>query len=184
MGQARTTRPADAGEGWTLRVEAGVRQSEGPAGVPSGTTVCVADLFFNVPARLKFLKSDASERSHLFRAAEDAALSNPGVSWRVSSESKEAWALPAVSEDRWADRLAALWGEERAGGMKEIATRENYVSVEHLKRYTTLGMGTDQGRTSNVNGLAVLAELTGRSISEVGTTSFRPMFSAVRKLSP
>lgn len=124
-----TTRPADAGEGWTLRVEAGVRQSEGPAGVPPGTTVSVADLFFNVPARLKFLKSDASERSHLFRAAEDAALSNPGVSWRVSSEGKEAWALPAVSEDRWADRLAALWGEERAGGMKEIATHQSFLTL-------------------------------------------------------
>lgn len=62
----------------------------------------------------------------------------------------------------------------------EIAARENYVSIEHLKRYTTLGMGTDQGRTSNVNGLAVMAELTGRTIAEVGATTFRPMFSAVR----
>src|SRR5690606_11120814 len=61
----------------------------------------------------------------------------------------------------------------------EIATRENYVSVEHLKRYTTLGMGTDQGRTSNVNGLAMLAALTGRSIAEVGITTFRPMVSAI-----
>ncbi|MDQ2067791.1 2Fe-2S iron-sulfur cluster-binding protein [Xinfangfangia sp. CPCC 101601] len=62
----------------------------------------------------------------------------------------------------------------------EIAVRENYVSVEHLKRYTTLGMGTDQGRTSNVNGLAMLAHLTGREISEVGITTFRPMVSAIR----
>ena len=57
---------------------------------------------------------------------------------------------------------------------------ENYVSVEHLKRYTTLGMGTDQGRTSNINGLAILAQVTGRQISDVGTTTFRPPYTATR----
>jgi len=62
----------------------------------------------------------------------------------------------------------------------ELAARENYVSVEHLKRYTTLGMGTDQGRTSNVNGLALVAGLTGRAIEAVGTTTFRPPYTAVR----
>jgi sarcosine oxidase subunit alpha len=62
----------------------------------------------------------------------------------------------------------------------ELAVREGYVSVEHLKRYTTLGMGTDQGRTSNINGLAILAGLTGRDIGAVGTTTFRPPYTAVR----
>ena len=61
----------------------------------------------------------------------------------------------------------------------ELASREGYVSVEHLKRYTTLGMGTDQGRTSNINGLAIMAGLGGRDITEVGTTTFRPPYSAV-----
>ena len=56
----------------------------------------------------------------------------------------------------------------------ELAAREGFRSVEHLKRYTTLGMGTDQGKTSSVNGLAILAALTGRDIPEVGSTAFRP----------
>lgn len=60
-----------------------------------------------------------------------------------------------------------------------LAAREGFSSVEHLKRYTTLGMGTDQGRTSNVNGLAILASVTGRSIPEVGTTVFRPPYTPV-----
>jgi sarcosine oxidase subunit alpha len=60
-----------------------------------------------------------------------------------------------------------------------IAAAENYVSVEHLKRYTTLGMGVDQGKTSNVNGLAVMGALTGRSPGEVGTTKFRPPYTPV-----
>ncbi|HUG62171.1 MAG TPA: glycine cleavage T C-terminal barrel domain-containing protein, partial [Methylomirabilota bacterium] len=55
-----------------------------------------------------------------------------------------------------------------------LAAREGYVSVEHLKRYTTLGMATDQGRTSNLNGLAILAELTGRGIPETGIVTSRP----------
>jgi sarcosine oxidase subunit alpha len=54
-----------------------------------------------------------------------------------------------------------------------LAAREAFVSVEHLKRYTTLGMAPDQGKTSNVNALAIMAGLTGRSIPETGTTRFR-----------
>ncbi len=60
-----------------------------------------------------------------------------------------------------------------------LAVRENYRSVEHLKRYTTTGMGTDQGKTSNVNALVLLGEHTGRSAPEVGTTRFRPPFAPV-----
>ncbi len=61
----------------------------------------------------------------------------------------------------------------------ELAEREGFRSVEHLKRYTTLGMATDQGKTANVNGLAVMAEITERSIPQTGVTTFRPPFSPV-----
>ncbi|MEQ1941156.1 sarcosine oxidase subunit alpha [Mesorhizobium sp. VNQ89] len=57
-----------------------------------------------------------------------------------------------------------------------LAAREGFQSVEHLKRYTTLGMATDQGKNSNVQGLAIMAELTGRSIPETGTTIYRPPY--------
>ena len=55
-----------------------------------------------------------------------------------------------------------------------LAQREGFESVEHLKRYTTLGMATDQGKNSNVTGLAIMAEISGRSIPETGTTVYRP----------
>ena len=61
----------------------------------------------------------------------------------------------------------------------ELAHREGFRPVEHLKRYTTLGMATDQGKTSNLPGLAIMAELTGRSIPQVGTTVFRPPYTPV-----
>lgn len=61
----------------------------------------------------------------------------------------------------------------------KLAHREGYVSVEHLKRYTTMGMATDQGKTSNVNALAIMAGLKNVSIPEVGTTTFRPPYTPV-----
>jgi sarcosine oxidase subunit alpha len=57
--------------------------------------------------------------------------------------------------------------------------KEGFRSVEHMKRYTTLGMATDQGKTSNVNAIAVMAELTGKSIPQTGTTIFRPPYTPV-----
>ena len=59
-----------------------------------------------------------------------------------------------------------------------VAHQENFTAAEHLKRYTTLGMATDQGKTSNLGGLAIMAELTGKTIPEVGTTIFRPPYTA------
>ena len=60
-----------------------------------------------------------------------------------------------------------------------LAHQEGFRAVEHLKRYTTLGMATDQGKTSNIGGLAVMAELTGKPIPEVGTTIYRPPYTPV-----
>ena len=60
-----------------------------------------------------------------------------------------------------------------------LAHQEGFSSVEHVKRYTTLGMATDQGKTSNVIGLAVLADATNKTIPETGTTIFRPPYTPV-----
>ncbi len=60
-----------------------------------------------------------------------------------------------------------------------VARREGFTRVEHLKRYTTLGMATDQGKAGSVIGIAIMAELSGRSIPDTGTTVFRPPFTPV-----
>ena len=60
-----------------------------------------------------------------------------------------------------------------------LAHREGYRSVEHLKRYTTLGMGTDQGKTGNLTGLALMAGLSDQPVAAVGTTTFRPPYVPV-----
>lgn len=60
-----------------------------------------------------------------------------------------------------------------------LAQREGYISPEHTKRYTTLGMGTDQGKTGNMAGLGLMASIRGQNIPEVGVTTFRPPYTPV-----
>ena len=81
---------------------------------------------------------------------------------------------PVKSSGQWVDYLHDVTVSDI-----ELAVRENFTSVEHLKRYTTLGMALDQGKTSNLNALTVLGQLTGRGPGEVGTTTFRPMYQPV-----
>lgn len=95
--------------------------------------------------------------------------------------------LPQAEDAEY--RIAPLWavpGKGRAWldfqndvTVKDVkqAAVENFRSVEHMKRYTTQGMATDQGKNSNVAALAVLADATGRTIPETGTTTFRPPFA-------
>ncbi len=58
-----------------------------------------------------------------------------------------------------------------------LAQREGYISVEHTKRYTTTGMGTDQGKTSNVNALALMSHIHNKPVDEIGHTTFRPPYA-------
>ena len=60
-----------------------------------------------------------------------------------------------------------------------LAAREGYQSIEHVKRYTALGFGTDQGKLGNVNGIAILANALGHDIASTGTTTFRPNYTPI-----
>ncbi len=81
------------------------------------------------------------------------------------------WTVPGATR-AWLDQQNDVTVKD-----VKLAHQENFTSVEHLKRYTTLGMATDQGKTSNMGGLAIMAELTGKPIPEVGTTIFRPPYT-------
>lgn len=85
------------------------------------------------------------------------------------------WEVPAL---RHGKAFVDIQNDVTADDVR-LAHREGYRSVEHLKRYTTLGMGTDQGKTSNINALALMAELTGQTIEDTGTTTFRPPYAPV-----
>ncbi|WP_299133755.1 sarcosine oxidase subunit alpha family protein [uncultured Amaricoccus sp.] len=96
-------------------------------------------------------------------AAEDASVAVPPF-----------WQVRDVKGRAWLDFQNDVTVKDVA-----LAARENFRSVEHMKRYTTLGMATDQGKIANVAGLAILAELTGRAVPETGTTTYRPPYAPV-----
>jgi sarcosine oxidase subunit alpha len=60
-----------------------------------------------------------------------------------------------------------------------LAVREGFESIEHVKRYTAMGFGTDQGKTGNINGMGIVAQALGKAIPQVGTTTFRPNYTPV-----
>ena len=84
------------------------------------------------------------------------------------------WLMPESKQKAFVD-----FQHDVAASDVALAHREGYRSVEHLKRYTTLGMATDQGRTANVNGLAIMAALTGQGIAATGTTRYRAPYTPV-----
>jgi sarcosine oxidase subunit alpha len=143
-----------------------------PAALPDGLTVAgAANGTFGL-ARCLAEGAEAGRRAATEAGFSAAPIEVPraddeafGIAplWHVSSKQK---AFVDLQNDVTADDIA-------------LAEREGFRSVEHLKRYTTLGMATEQGKTANVNGLAIMATLTGRSIAQTGTTTFRPPFTPV-----
>ncbi len=87
------------------------------------------------------------------------------------------WFVPATGKYNEGNKHFIDFQNDVTVADLELAQREGYESVEHTKRYTTLGMATDQGKTSNLNGLGVLAEASGKSIPEIGITTFRPPYT-------
>ena len=121
-------------------------------------------------ARGGFTLDEALRQGHAAGGGEGAAPNTPAGLFRITAD----WPKPDAPGRRWIDFQSDVTLKDVA-----LAGREGYVSVEHLKRYTTLGMATDQGKTANVNGLAAMAALTGRTIDETGTTTYRPPFVPV-----
>ena len=103
------TRVRGARHGTLIRVEGGVADAPRDAGTPDGTIVEVADLFYNVPARRKFLKSDAAESSQISRVMTQLALANPEAGFTLTSGRRQLLTCPPVAA--FVDRFFQLYGE-------------------------------------------------------------------------
>ncbi|WP_027164511.1 sarcosine oxidase subunit alpha [Mesorhizobium sp. WSM3224] len=110
-------------------------------------------------------------------AARDAGRSGSTGSMPVAND--EAFSLMPVWHVAGKGKAFVDQQHDVTASDVELAQREGFQSVEHLKRYTTLGMATDQGKTSNVAGLAIMAAVSGKSIPETGTTIYRPPYVPV-----
>jgi len=121
------TRETGAAEGVSLTLEAGEFRAMSPAGCPEGTTIIVRDLFFNTPARLKFMKSDRAESSGVASAALRCALSHPEVSVRFIRDGKPEFHTPGDS--RTDSCVYSLFGREITAGLLNAESSDERISV-------------------------------------------------------
>ena len=107
----------------------------------------------------------------------DNKISVPVVLEKKSSEHDKFWCVPLPDGKNY-KRFLDFQNDVAVSDI-QLALREGYRSIEHVKRYTTLGMATDQGKTSNLNGLQLVSEVENKVVPQVGHTTFRPPYTPV-----
>ncbi len=110
----------------------------------------------------------------------DSSASKPEVSESVADEPlKPLWHIPTPQCIGRAPKAFVDMQNDVSAFDIVVAAREGYHSIEHVKRYTALGFGTDQGKLGNINGVGILAKVLGNDISNTGTSTFRPNYTPV-----
>ncbi|MBO4832288.1 MAG: DNA mismatch repair endonuclease MutL [Oscillospiraceae bacterium] len=144
------TRERGCAEGLRLALEGGAVTSKNPAGCPDGTTIIVRDLFYNTPARLKFMKTDRAESSGVAAAALRCALSHPEVSVRYIRDGAEEFHTPG--DGRVDSCVYTLFGRDFAAGMLEAGTSDGDVAVTGYVSTPAAAKGNRTGQYFFVNG--------------------------------
>jgi DNA mismatch repair protein MutL len=153
-----TSRSNEAGHAWTIEARDGALGSPSPASHPPGTSVEVRDLFFNVPARRKFLRAESTEYQHVLRMLERLALSRFEVGFCLAHNGKNVWSLPpARTEAERRARVAALCGEEFAAHVIELRH-----ASEHLRLTGWIALPTFSRSQSDLQ----FAFLNGRFVRD------------------
>ncbi|MEM9394540.1 MAG: sarcosine oxidase subunit alpha family protein [Pseudomonadota bacterium] len=125
--------------------------------------------------------TDAAEAGQLAaQRVERPADVQPAVADGPQESAPEpVWMVPSNASAELRSKMFLDYQNDVKVSDVQLAAREGFESVEHAKRYTTLGMATDQGKLSNINGLAVLANALDDAIPNVGTTTFRPPYTPI-----
>ncbi len=122
-----TTRTADSETGRRIVVDGGFVTSNKPVGAPFGTTILIEDLFYNVPARLKFLKSDSTERNQIETLISRYALAYPDIRWELINENKTI--LQTTGNGNYREILSAIYGLDIAKQFIEVELEEEGLSI-------------------------------------------------------
>ena len=157
-----STRAGSSLGGMQIEVAGGAILTAGPVGRPPGTTVTVADLFFNTPARRKFLRSARGEMRAVVRVVSSYALVLPGVHFLLSEDDAEVLNLPPVAGLR--ERAAALYGPELAQGLLEVTYASELLEVHGLVGGPEIHRGNRDHQTFFVNGRWVQNPLLGHAV--------------------
>jgi DNA mismatch repair protein MutL len=148
-----TSRPAGAEAGGRLVVEGGILRAVQPVGAPVGTVVRVENLFYNVPARRKFLKGEATERRQIDLLVTRYALAYPGVRFHLHQEGRPVLQTSGKGERR--EVLAALYGVEIARQMLEVRFEDEGLRISGFTSPTSLTRSNRREITFFVNGRPV-----------------------------
>jgi len=122
------TKIRDEQTGTSYKIEGGVETERSRAGCPDGTTIIIRDLFFNTPARLKFLKKDVSEGNMVQNAVEKAALINPQISFKFIRDNREVFVTPG--DGRLYSSVYALFGKSFAASLIPADYSQNGINVK------------------------------------------------------
>ncbi|MBT6455896.1 MAG: sarcosine oxidase subunit alpha [Gammaproteobacteria bacterium] len=109
----------------------------------------------------------------------DNSVELPAINEANINPIKPLWLVPSMFKAGRGPKQFVDMQNDVAASDIMLAAREGYHSVEHVKRYTALGFGTDQGKIGNINGMAILAQSLQQNIAETGTTTFRPNYTPV-----
>ena len=140
------------------------------------TTVGAANGVFNLKETLEQGFETGSRLSKKI-TNKDNKVSIPTVTERKHNSHDKFWCVPLPKNKNY-KRFVDFQNDVAVTDI-ELALREGYRSIEHVKRYTTLGMATDQGKTSNLNGLQLVSNIEKKIVPEVGHTTFRPPYTPV-----
>ena len=150
-------------EGVSLRLEAGNIMEESEAGCPDGTTIIIRDLFFNTPARMKFMKSDTVEGSRVTAAVQMQALAHPSVSFRMLRDGKEVLNTPGTG--KLSDAVYCVYGKECAR-MAKVDSRWEQYSLTGFVSKPTDSRPSRSLQTFFVNGRPVKSRLLISALEE------------------
>ena len=158
------TRAQDAETGVRLHLEAGQVLSEEPAGCPCGTTILVRELFYNTPARMKFMKSDTAEASAAVSVVQQQALAHPEISFRFLKDGQE-----QLHTDGQGDRMAAIYaiyGRELANNMLPVDGRWEKLHVRGFVTKPTATRGNRAWQSFFVNNRYIRSRLLSAAVEE------------------
>ncbi len=158
------TRTAEADLGASLALEGGVPGELDEAGCPLGTTLVVRDLFFNTPARLKFMKKDAAEGAAVFAVVQRVALSHPEVSVKFIRDGKQELLTPGDGQLKSA--VYAVLGRELALGFREVKSAGEDMSVEGFASMPACCRASRSWQFFFVNGRQVKSPLMTAALEE------------------
>ncbi|MFO1402042.1 MAG: DNA mismatch repair endonuclease MutL [Steroidobacteraceae bacterium] len=160
-----TSRTAAAGAGSELAVDGGEVGAVRAAAHPVGTTVEVRDLFYNVPARRKFVRTEATEFGHIVAAVERLALAAPGVALRLRHNGREVLDLPAALDERGVEaRLARIVGAEFPARALRIEQQAGPLRLRGWLGLPTAARGQADLQFCFVNGRAVRDRLLASAV--------------------